>query len=185
MGVFSGEKGRFPLCVGIVSDTHGTLDERVWRLLADCDLIVHAGDIGAQAVLERLESCAPVVAVAGNNDVPGKWIGAAGRLAVLAESAMVELPGGTLAVIHGHRHGPPARRHARLREAFPQARLVVYGHSHRLVTDTGTRPWVANPGAAGTRRTGAGPSALLLHVTAAGWRLAPHRFALPAVAAAC
>ncbi len=185
MGFAPREKGRFPLCVGIVSDTHGTLDERVWRLLADCDLIVHAGDIGAGAILERLESRAPVVAVAGNNDVPGKWNGDHKRLAALTAAARVDLPGGTLAVVHGHRHGPPARRHARLRGTFPQARLVAYGHSHRLVMDTGATPWVVNPGAAGTRRTGGGPSALLLHVTAGGWRLVPHRFDLPAVAAAC
>ncbi|WP_257388244.1 metallophosphoesterase family protein, partial [Tahibacter caeni] len=85
-----------------------------------------------------------------------------------------DLPGGRLVVVHGDRW--PARgRHAALRRAYPAARAVVYGHSHRLVVDTDALPWVLNPGAAGRARTNGGPSCLLLHATAQAWRVLPQR----------
>lgn len=56
--------------VGIISDTHGTLDARAYAALADCDHIIHAGDIGGLPILRELETLAPVTAVLGNNDYP-------------------------------------------------------------------------------------------------------------------
>ena len=43
--------------VGVISDTHGRLDERAFAELADCDHIIHAGDIGDPAILRELEAC--------------------------------------------------------------------------------------------------------------------------------
>lgn len=54
--------------IGIISDTHGSLDPRAYAALADCDHIIHAGDIGGPAILRELETLAPVTAVLGNND---------------------------------------------------------------------------------------------------------------------
>lgn len=54
--------------IGILSDTHGSLDPRAYNALADCDYIIHAGDIGGPAILRELETLAPVTAVLGNND---------------------------------------------------------------------------------------------------------------------
>ena len=54
--------------IGIISDTHGSLDPRAYAALADCDHIIHAGDIGGPSVLCELETLAPVTAVLGNND---------------------------------------------------------------------------------------------------------------------
>ena len=56
------------LRIGIISDTHGTLDPRAYAALADCEHIIHAGDIGGVAILRELETLAPVTAVLGNND---------------------------------------------------------------------------------------------------------------------
>lgn len=56
--------------IGIISDTHGSLDPRAYAALFGVDAIVHAGDIGGPAVLRELETIAPVVAVLGNNDFP-------------------------------------------------------------------------------------------------------------------
>lgn len=56
--------------VGVISDTHGCLDARAYAALADCDHIIHAGDIGDPAILRELETLAPVTAVLGNNDFP-------------------------------------------------------------------------------------------------------------------
>lgn len=54
--------------VGIISDTHGRLDPRAYGALADCDAVIHAGDIGDPAIIDDLETIAPVTAVLGNND---------------------------------------------------------------------------------------------------------------------
>ena len=56
------------LRIGIISDTHGSLDPRAYTALADCDHIIHAGDICGPAILRELEALAPVTAVLGNND---------------------------------------------------------------------------------------------------------------------
>jgi len=56
--------------IGVVSDTHGFFDARLEELLAGVELILHAGDVGKQEVLEELEKIAPVRAVRGNVDSP-------------------------------------------------------------------------------------------------------------------
>src|SRR3954462_2746236 len=54
--------------IGVISDTHGKLDERVFDLFAGASRIIHAGDIGDEELIWKLESIAPVIAVRGNND---------------------------------------------------------------------------------------------------------------------
>jgi putative phosphoesterase len=163
----------------IVSDTHGVLDEPIRLLATESDLVLHAGDIGDYGVLRDLGGGgAPVVAVLGNNDVGTKWPVAQRRqLARLPLVAKASLKGGLLVVEHGHRAGRVADRHRLLRVRYPDARAVIYGHSHRLCCDTETRPWVLNPGAAGRARTQGGATCLTLRVSPQGrWRLQVHRF---------
>jgi putative phosphoesterase len=165
----------------ILSDTHGVLDPRVCDLVGRCDIAVHGGDIGGAGILDALRPrSGRVVAVRGNNDVAPKW--PARDHAVLSElpaCAWLELPGGLLAVDHGHRATPVARRHALLRRRYPQARAVVYGHSHRLTLDREGEPWVLNPGAAGRARTYGGPSCMLLTAGIGAWHVEIHRFPSP------
>jgi len=158
--------------IGIVSDTHGVLAPRVLEGLTGCDVIVHAGDVGAAAVLRALRTAAPeVLAVRGNNDVPRKWEGSRGELEALPNEVVFEAPGGTVVVVHGHRVLPARDRHARLRALHPAARAIVYGHSHRRVLDLEETPWVINPGAAGRARTFGGPSACILTAGPRRWRV--------------
>lgn len=56
------------MLIGALSDTHGVLDPAISRAFAGVDRILHAGDVGDQAILRRLASVAPVVAVRGNCD---------------------------------------------------------------------------------------------------------------------
>jgi hypothetical protein len=163
--------------VAILSDTHGVLDPRVAALVADCDLAVHGGDIGNAGVLAALQPrTGRVAAVLGNNDVPHKWPAADQHLLDTLPLELTEdLPGGRLVVVHGHRT-PAKDRHAKLRRRFPEARAIVYGHSHRLVADRDTEPWVLNPGAAGRERTFGGPSCMVLRASHGGWSLAVHRY---------
>ena len=162
----------------LLADTHGVLDARIAVLARECDVVVHAGDVGNAEVIETLRAGgARVIAVRGNNDVPSKWPGGDRRaLEALDDTARVELPGGLLIATHGDRYAP-STRHARLRAAFPDAQAVIYGHSHRLVVDDNALPWILNPGAAGRARTYGGPSCLVLEATARAWRIEPRRFA--------
>ncbi|MGB5832740.1 MAG: metallophosphoesterase family protein [Thiohalocapsa sp.] len=165
--------------VALLADTHGQLDARIGDLVRVCDIAVHGGDIGNADILARLQPrSGHVYAVRGNNDVPRKWPeGDRILLERLPEQAVVELPGGSLVILHGH-HLAAAGRHARLRREHPHARAIVYGHSHLLVADRETSPWVLNPGAAGRARSYGGPSCLILAATNSDWHLDIHRFAL-------
>ena len=161
----------------LVADTHGILDERIAALARECDVAVHAGDVGAAAVLDALrQGGAQVFAVRGNNDVPAKWLrDERSALSTLEDVVRIELPSGVLIATHGDQFSP-SKRHARLRAAFPEARAIFYGHSHKLVIDDSELPWVLNPGAAGRARTFGGPSCLLLEASADAWRVEAHRF---------
>jgi putative phosphoesterase len=163
----------------LLSDTHGVLDPRVAELAQDCELAVHAGDVGASGVLDALAAAAGrVLAVRGNNDVPPKWRGSLDDLAALPEVLDIPLPGGRLVVVHGHRQAAP-QRHARLRATYAEARAVLYGHSHRQVQDLEAPVWVLNPGAAGRARTIGGAGCLVLETTETDWRIGAHRFPMP------
>ncbi|NEX21344.1 metallophosphoesterase family protein [Thiorhodococcus mannitoliphagus] len=165
--------------IALLSDTHGAIDSRVQEVVAGCDLAVHGGDIGRASILAELQPrLGRVLAVFGNNDVARKWPEQDRQLLVhLPEWIEQPLPGGKLAVIHGHQ--VPARdRHRLLRARFPEVRAIVYGHSHRLVEDLQPAPWVLNPGAAGRARTHGGPSCLVLVATAGDWHLETYRFPL-------
>ena len=61
-------KRTFDHKIGIISDTHGLVSQRVVKSFKDVDLIVHAGDIGTHEVLETLQATARVYPVRGNVD---------------------------------------------------------------------------------------------------------------------
>ncbi len=164
--------------VVIISDTHGELDTRIADVIRQSDIAVHAGDIGDASVLDAMQpKSGQVVAVSGNNDHPMYWPHAPKEvLDAIPTIAEIELPGGQLSVEHGDRHCTIAPDHARLRDAFPRSRLVIYGHTHKLTIDKSHSPWVVNPGAAGKTRTHGGPSCLLLKATADDWEIETIRF---------
>lgn len=139
--------------VGLVSDTHGRLRPELLELFAGVDRILHAGDVGDPAILERLEEIARVAAVWGNVD------GAAVR-ARTRQSLVEDASGLRIAVVHGHGSTEPADLAGR----FPGADVVVHGHTHvpRVVRWHGTL--VVNPGSAGPRRFGKPVTAALLRV---------------------
>jgi putative phosphoesterase len=159
-----------------VADTHGFLDPRIAERVADCDIAVHAGDIGGADVLLSLAPREELVAIRGNNDVPEKWsAGEHSVLDTLPREATLNLPGGDLVVVHGDDGGGIEQRHRRYRERYADARAVVYGHSHRMVVDREASPWILNPGAAGRTRTHGGPSCIILECDPESWRLEEYR----------
>lgn len=110
----------------VLADTHvkddgrRDLPDEVWDAARAADVILHAGDVTGAGLLDRLGRIAPVHAVLGNNDVS--------LVGTLPEVLELELGGVHLAMIHDS--GPRVGRPARMRRRFPQADVVVYGHSH-------------------------------------------------------
>jgi putative phosphoesterase len=130
--------------LGVISDTHGLLRPEVFEIFQGVDHIVHGGDVGPQAILEELAGLAPVTAVYGNTD---DW-DLRGRL---PQVATLELDGFTIVVTHGDQFGSPTP--AKLQAAFPEAEIIVFGHTHRpLLTLVDVVVTVMNPGGAGPRR---------------------------------
>jgi uncharacterized protein len=127
--------------VGLISDTHGLVRGGVHEALAGVELILHAGDVGGQEILDELALIAPVRAVYGNTDPPD--------MPGLAEEISLTIGGVTIHVSHGHELGSPTATNL---SAQYDADVVIYGHTHRqMVTRIGER-LVINPGAAGPRR---------------------------------
>lgn len=124
--------------VGVVSDTHGLLRPEVPRLLAGCDAILHAGDVGDPEVLARLGAVAPVTAVRGNTDVGGE-------IGELPETVEGEL-GGWLGYRMAH------QREDALAAGTGGLGLVIFGHTHRPEVGWHGECLLLNPGACGRRR---------------------------------
>lgn len=162
--------------VAILSDTHGYVWPQITEAVQQCDYAVHAGDIGGAEVLDQLRPKIQLLAVRGNNDMPFTWEQDEHHvLASIQHREMIELPGGTLAVVHGHEAGRVSDRHENLRKQFPDARIIVYGHSHQLTVDKNKDIWVVNPGAAGRARTHGGPSWMILSASKRNWELQTYR----------
>jgi uncharacterized protein len=133
----------------VLSDTHAprrwrSCPPRVAERLRGADLILHAGDVCVAPVLAELAQYAPVTAVLGNNDGPdvAEW-GA-------AETAALTLDGLRVAMLHDS--GPSGGRLARMRRRFPEADLVVFGHSHIPLDESGYGLRIFNPGSPTDRR---------------------------------
>ncbi len=133
----------------LLSDTHSP---RRWkscppalaRVLDGADAILHAGDVCLAETLDELAQFAPVHAVRGNNDGPdvAQW-GAPDTL---------ELTFDGLRVAMLHDSGQANGRGVRLRARFPDADLVVFGHSHIPWDETYAGQRAVNPGSPTDRR---------------------------------
>ncbi len=147
--------------IGLVADTHcpeflDRLPDALLDGLRGVDLILHAGDVGGASTLARLGEIAPVEAVQGDHDQ------AMPELPLVRE---VEAGGRRIVVVHGNRTRlieepvtllgtlslgtvwPDVRLPAHLRRRFPQADVIVYGHTHRARADLMEGTLVVNPGA--------------------------------------
>jgi putative phosphoesterase len=143
--------------IGLISDTHGLVRAKVHDALAGVELILHAGDVGGEEVLDELNLIAPVLAVYGNTDAAGQ--------PRLADSIERTVGGLRIHVSHGHELGSPTP--AGLLERY-SADVIVYGHTHRQLVAHADGRLVVNPGAAGARRFKLEPS--VARLTIAGGR---------------
>jgi len=140
--------------IGIISDTHGLVRADVHTALAGVEIILHAGDVGGDDIIDELALIAPIHAVYGNTDAPGQ--------PRLAESIDLIVGGISIHVSHGHEVGSPTP--AKLLERYG-ADVAIFGHTHGpLIARAGQR-LVINPGAAGPRRFDLTPSVARLTIS--------------------
>jgi putative phosphoesterase len=138
--------------IGVISDTHGFLDGKVFDLFAGVDHILHAGDIGFASIILELEGIAPVTAVYGNTDMGLPY----------RETEVVELAARKFLVHHiVNPHAPSDRLRPRLTRDKPQ--VVVFGHTHKAFNETIEGMLYFNPGYSGKPKAGVERSVAILH----------------------
>jgi uncharacterized protein len=147
--------------IGVLADTHcpeflPRLPDALWQRLEGVDLILHGGDVGGQDTLDRLARVAPLEAVRGDHDR---------MLPELPERRELTVGGRRIGIIHGNRshliEEPvtflgtislgrvwPQPGHGRwLRRQFPDADVIVYGHTHQALAEEVDGALLFNPGA--------------------------------------
>ena len=128
--------------VGLISDTHNMLRPSVFDVFEGVDVILHAGDVGDDDILDELGAIAPVYAVRGNTDRYDNPL--------LPESRDFVISGVRVHVSHGHEVG--AKPITLIAAYGDDADVIVYGHTHRELITESDGKLVVNPGAAGARR---------------------------------
>jgi putative phosphoesterase len=124
--------------IGVISDTHGLLRPEALAALRGSEHIIHAGDVGAPEILEKLATIAPVTAVRGNVDQEA-WA------RKLPQTEVIEISGVSIYVLHDL---------AQL-DLKPEASgfdVLIFGHSHIPEQETRNGVLYFNPGSAGPRR---------------------------------
>ena len=129
--------------IGMISDTHGFLDETVFRHFANCDEVWHAGDFGPD-VTQKLESFKPLKGVYGNIDDASIRHQFPEQLVFTCEGVKVMMR---------HIGGSPPKYNPETRKelALHQPQLFISGHSHilKVIYDEKISCLHMNPGAAG------------------------------------
>lgn len=130
--------------IGLLSDTHGYLDDRIINFLGECDEIWHAGDIGNTETAQKLASLKPLRAVSGNIDGTDLRIDYPERLRFECED---------VAVLMVHIGGYPGHYAPEVRKEIISStpKLFISGHSHilKVIYDPKYQLLHINPGAAG------------------------------------
>lgn len=133
--------------IGLISDTHGYLDPKVFDYFKDCDQLWHAGDIGSIEVLEQLKQFKPTLAVYGNIDGQELQKACPKDLRFNCEGLQVWIT---------HIGGRPGRYDREVKQELNQKPpdIFVCGHSHllKVMADPKLdRMLYLNPGAAGNQ----------------------------------
>ena len=139
--------------IGVISDTHNFLDQRIPSLFAGVEHILHAGDIGQPRVLLELERIAPVTAVGGNTDDPGFRY---------RQTESVEIAGRRF-LLHHIVNPRDVSDQLKARVARQKPDVVVFGHTHKPFHEMLDGIFFFNPGYAGKTRFGMERSVAILH----------------------
>jgi len=145
--------------IGIISDTHNQLPEKIGQIFKGVDLILHAGDIGYSHILESLSKIASVEGVYGNTDLYTVS-------SILPSRLTLNLEG--MSVFMKHDIGNIKIYHAKLRsihrELIPD--MIVFGHTHKPLFEKIQHTYYINPGSASKPRGGSPCSVMRLNISA-------------------
>jgi putative phosphoesterase len=132
--------------IGLLSDTHSFLDERVFEHFAECDEIWHAGDFGTMELVDKLKQFKPLRGVYGNID----------NAKIRAEMPLdLRFESDGVPIFMTHIGGYPGRYEPRvgkiLKENPPKNGIFISGHSHilKVMADKNLDFLHINPGACG------------------------------------
>jgi uncharacterized protein len=132
--------------IGLISDTHGNLDEAVFKHFENCDEIWHAGDFGTDAIADKLKEFRPLKGVYGNIDGYDIRSVYPEKLVWNCEDVKVYMT---------HIGGHPNKYAPGIKQELIQnnARLFICGHSHilKIIYDDKINCLHMNPGAAGNQ----------------------------------
>ena len=121
--------------VAILSDTHGLLREEVKEQLQIADVIIHAGDINTQTILDQMQEMGKLYIVRGNNDK--EWA------KDLPQNLRLKIEDVNFYVVHNKKDIP---------KDLSEVDVIVYGHSHKYEEKTVDGILMLNPGSCGKRR---------------------------------
>lgn len=152
--------------IGVISDTHGLLRPKVLEIFKECELIVHAGDVGKPEVLEQLRSVCPVVAVKGNID--RDYLASS-----LKATELINVDGFNLFVIHDISQLNPESVNS------VDIHAVIFGHSHKAAIRNSGELLYFNPGSAGPRRFSLPVTVGLLKISKSSTVIEPEIIELP------
>jgi putative phosphoesterase len=124
--------------IGVISDTHGLLRPEALAALQGVELIVHAGDVGEEAILEALETIAKAHVVRGNVDID-PWCQ---RIPL-----RVQFLAGGCRITMAHRE-----EDVDVKQGLDKVQVAIFGHSHRPGIQWRGKVLYLNPGSAGPRR---------------------------------
>ena len=124
--------------IGVISDTHGLLRPEALNALRRSDHIIHAGDIGDAAILDKLAHIAPLTAIRGNVDREA-WA------RKLPPNDVLQIGGVSIYLLHN-------LQDLDLKPEAAGFAVVVSGHSHMPKQEKKNGVLYFNPGSAGPRR---------------------------------
>ncbi|WP_303294939.1 metallophosphoesterase [Methanobrevibacter woesei] len=131
------------MLIGLISDTHipdrmKELPEKVFEAFKDVEMILHAGDVTSQEVIEKLEEIAPVTAIQGNTD---RIVGLN-----LPKTAVVEAEELKIGVIHGEVYPRADTQQLHYLAKQLDVDILVSGHSHQPKVEKVEDVLLINPG---------------------------------------
>ncbi|HUZ43918.1 MAG TPA: metallophosphoesterase family protein [Acidimicrobiales bacterium] len=137
------------MLVLVLADTHlrsglSGMPAEVLAQLERADVVLHAGDVTSASTLQELSGLCDLHAVLGNNDTELRGI--------LPATLLLDLDGLRVGMVHDS--GPRQGRARRLQSLFPDADVVVFGHSHIPWNEAGIGGRLLfNPGSPTQRRS--------------------------------
>ena len=131
------------MLIGLISDTHipdrmRELPEKVFEAFKDVEMILHAGDVTSQEVIEKLEEIAPVTVIQGNTD---RIVGLD-----LPKTAVVEAEELKIGVIHGEVYPRADTQQLHYLAKQLDVDILVSGHSHQPKVEKVEDVLLINPG---------------------------------------